>query len=70
MVDAARITAYAARGAVTTERAYWIIPLVAVAFGGAFVGRRLLGRLNENGVRYAVLVALFLVGVKMAWMNF
>jgi len=69
MVDVSRISIYLCRGALYQSHAFWIIPLVPVAFLGVFAGRRLLRRLNEETVRKAVLVALLLVGIKMFFDN-
>ena len=65
VVDVSRISMYVYRGGLYQSHTLWIIPLVVVAFLGVFTGRRLLGRLNEETVKKAVLVALLLVGIKM-----
>ena len=69
MVDVCRVSVYIYKGALPQNHLLWIIPLVVVAFGGAFTGRRLLYHLNEGTVRKAVLVALLIVGVKMFYDN-
>lgn len=45
----------------------WVAPMVIVAFAGAFFGRRALKYMNEEYVRKAVLVALFLIGIRMLY---
>ncbi len=65
MVDVSCISMYVARGSLYQSYTLWIIPLVVVAFLGVFTGRRFLHRLDEETVRKVVLIALFLVGIKM-----
>lgn len=67
MVDVSRVSVYVYRGALSQSHLPWIVPLVVVAFLGAFTGRRLLHRLNAETVRKAVLLALLLVGMKMLY---
>ncbi|MEM2139413.1 sulfite exporter TauE/SafE family protein [Nitrososphaera sp.] len=62
--DATRIPSYIASGFLT-EQYYYLIPvLFAIALGGSYVGRRIVGRIDQAKFRKMVLIAIILASIK------
>ena len=62
--DITRIPVYLSQGFLT-EQYYLYIPLLfGVAFAGSFLGRKIVGRINQEKFRKVVLVAIILVSIK------
>jgi uncharacterized membrane protein YfcA len=62
MNDIARISVYLYKGVLPWEYMWLVIPLVALAFLGAWTGRRVLRILKETVMRRIVMAGLFLIG--------
>lgn len=62
--DATRIPSYLAAGFLA-EQYYYLVPILfAIAVGGSYVGRRILGRIDQAKFKKMVLVAVMLASVK------
>lgn len=65
VVDATRLPIYLAGGFIPARMAPILVSLIAVAFAGAWVGRRLIQRVSAVVFRRIVLAMLTLMGLKM-----
>jgi hypothetical protein len=64
VTDATRIPVYISQGFLD-ERFYYYIPvLIGLAVAGSYLGRRIVGRINQDLFRKIVLVAIILVSIK------
>lgn len=62
--DATRIPFYVSSGFLTEQYYYFIPVLFAIALGGSFVGRKIVGRIDQEKFKKIVLVAVILASVK------
>jgi hypothetical protein len=62
--DATRIPSYLAAGFLAEQYFYFIPILFAIAVGGSYVGRRIVGRIDQAKFKKMVLVAVMLASVK------
>lgn len=62
--DATRIPSYVANGFLTEQYYYYIPILFVVALGGSFVGRKIVGRINQTKFKKLVLIAVILASIK------
>jgi uncharacterized membrane protein YfcA len=67
MTNLGRLVVYIYGGSLNLTHAPLIPPFLVVGFLGVFLGRWLLGRLEEGVVRKTVLIALLLIGLKMLY---
>lgn len=65
IVDATRLPVYTAQGFLPRAMAPVMLALLAVAFGGAWVGQRLVRRLSADVFKRLVLGVLAMMGVKL-----
>lgn len=65
VVDTTRLSVYLYHGSLEASYYWYIVPLIAIAFLGTFVGVKLLTRLSGLLVKRLVLVLLILVGIRM-----
>lgn len=64
MTDATRIPVYISQGFLD-ERFYYYIPiLIGLAVAGSYLGRRIVGKINQEVFRKIVLIAIILVSIK------
>jgi hypothetical protein len=62
--DATRIPSYLASGFLT-EQHYYLVPILfAIALGGSYVGRKIVGRIDQTKFKKMVLIAVILASVK------
>jgi len=62
--DATRIPSYLASGFLT-EQYYYLIPILfGIALGGSYVGRKIVGRIDQAKFKKMVLIAVILASVK------
>lgn len=62
--DVTRIPVYISQGFLT-EKYYLYIPILfGIALAGSFIGRRIVGRINQEFFRKMVLIAIVLVSIK------
>lgn len=62
--DATRIPFYIADGFLT-EQYYYLVPILfAIAIGGSYVGRKIVGRIDQAKFRKMVLIAVILASIK------
>ncbi len=62
--DATRIPSYLASGFLT-EQYYYLVPILfAIALGGSYVGRKIVGRIDQAKFRKMVLIAVILASIK------
>lgn len=62
--DITRISVYLSQGFLT-ERYYLYLPILfGVALAGSFLGRKVVGRINQDRFRKVVLIAIILVSIK------
>lgn len=62
--DATRIPSYLA-GGFLTEQYYYLVPILfAIALGGSYVGRKIVGRIDQAKFRKMVLIAVILASIK------
>lgn len=62
--DATRIPVYISQGFLAEQYYYYIPVLFAMAIGGSYVGRKIVGRINQELFRKIVLIAIILVSLK------
>ncbi|HEX6067229.1 MAG TPA: sulfite exporter TauE/SafE family protein [Nitrososphaera sp.] len=62
--DATRIPSYLASGFLTEQYYYFIPLLFGIALGGSYVGRKIVGRIDQAKFKKMVLIAVILVSVK------
>lgn len=62
--DATRIPVYISQGLLAEQYYYYIPVLFAMAIGGSYVGRKIVGRINQELFRKIVLIAIILVSLK------
>jgi hypothetical protein len=62
--DATRIPSYLANGFLTEQYYYFIPILFGIALGGSFVGRKIVGRINQEKFKKIVLIAIILASIK------
>ena len=67
LTDIGRIMVYLYGGSLTKTHLPLIPPFLIVGVLGVFLGRWILGRIKEEAMRKAVLIALLLIGVKMVY---
>ena len=61
--DATRIPLYLSQGFLMQQYYYYIPILAATAIGGSFVGKKLVGKMDQNIFRKIVLVTIILVSI-------
>jgi uncharacterized membrane protein YfcA len=62
--DATRIPSYLA-GGFLAEQYYYLVPILfAIALGGSYVGRKIVGRIDQTKFRKMVLIAVILASIK------
>ena len=61
--DATRIPSYISQGFLTEQYYYYIPTLFAAAIGGSYIGRKIVGKINQNIFRRIVLIAIILVSI-------
>ena len=61
--DATRIPLYLSQGFLMQQYYYYIPILAATAIGGSYVGKKIVGKINQNMFRKIVLVAIILVSI-------
>jgi hypothetical protein len=62
--DATRIPSYLASGFLT-EQHYYLVPILfGIALGGSYVGRKIVGRIDQAKFKKMVLVAVILASIK------
>lgn len=62
--DATRIPFYVSSGFLTEQYYYFVPALFAIALGGSYVGRKIVGRIDQEKFKKIVLVAVILASVK------
>jgi len=62
--DATRIPVYVSQGFLAEQYYYYIPMLFATAIGGAFIGRRIVKKIDQEKFKKIVLVGIILVSVK------
>jgi uncharacterized membrane protein YfcA len=61
--DATRIPLYLSQGFLMQQYYYYIPILAATAIGGSFVGKKIVGKIDQDIFRKIVLVAIILVSI-------
>jgi uncharacterized membrane protein YfcA len=61
--DATRIPVYLSQGFLLQQYYYYIPILAATAIGGSYVGKKIVGRIDQNKFRKIVLVAIIIVSI-------
>ena len=61
--DATRIPLYLSQGFLLEQYYYYIPILAATAIGGSFVGKKVVGKINQKVFRKIVLIAIILVSI-------
>jgi uncharacterized membrane protein YfcA len=61
--DATRIPSYISQGFLTEQYYYYIPILFAAAIGGSYIGKKIVGKINQNIFRKIVLIAIILVSI-------
>jgi uncharacterized membrane protein YfcA len=61
--DATRIPLYLSQGFLLQQYYYYIPILAATAIGGSYVGKKIVGRIDQNKFRKIVLVAIIIVSI-------
>ena len=61
--DATRIPSYISQGFLTEQYYYYIPILFAAALGGSYIGKRIVGKIDQNTFRKIVLIAIILVSI-------
>lgn len=61
--DATRIPSYISQGFLTEQYYYYIPVLFAAAIGGSYIGKRIVGKINQDIFRKIVLIAIILVSI-------
>src|ERR687892_1349352 len=61
--DATRIPSYVSQGFLTEQYYYYIPILFAAALGGSYIGKRIVGKIDQNAFRKIVLIAIILVSI-------
>ncbi|WP_186007561.1 sulfite exporter TauE/SafE family protein [Dehalogenimonas alkenigignens] len=64
VVDITRISVYTANRELSGENYWLILPLIAIAFGGTYVGTRVLKNISHRTVRFSVLFLLIIIGIQ------
>ena len=62
--DVTRIPVYISQGFLTEQYYLYIPALFGIAIAGSFIGRRIVGRINQELFRKIVLIAIVLVSIK------
>jgi uncharacterized membrane protein YfcA len=62
--DATRIPSYLANEFLTEQYYYFIPILFGIALGGSFVGRKIVGRIDQERFKKMVLIAIMLASIK------
>jgi uncharacterized protein len=62
--DATRIPSYISQGFLLEQYYYYIPILFVAAIGGSYIGKKIVGKINQNIFRKIVLVAIILVSIK------
>ncbi|MGI0038529.1 MAG: TSUP family transporter, partial [Nitrososphaera sp.] len=62
--DATRIPSYLANGFLGEQYYYFIPILFGIALGGSFVGRKIVGRIDQAKFKKMVLIAVILASIK------
>jgi uncharacterized protein len=61
--DAIRIPSYLSQGFLLDQYIYYIPILFATAIGGSFIGKKIVGRINQNIFKKIVLIAIIIVSL-------
>jgi uncharacterized protein len=61
--DATRIPLYLSQGFLLQQYYYYIPILAATAIGGSYVGKKIVGKLDQTKFRKIILVALIVVSI-------
>lgn len=69
-VDASRSIVYYLQGYMNEIHLGYILGLIAVAFLGSYIGKRIINRISQERFRQVVLAFIFLTGVIMLYEYF
>jgi uncharacterized membrane protein YfcA len=61
--DATRIPLYLSQGFLLQHYYYYIPILAATAIGGSYIGKKIVGKIDQNIFRKIVLIAIILVSI-------
>jgi uncharacterized protein len=61
--DAARIPSYLSQGFLLEQYYYYIPILAATAIGGSYIGKRIVGKIDQNIFRKIVLIGVILISI-------
>src|ERR687892_2040444 len=61
--DATQMPSYVSQGFLTEQYYYFIPILFAAAIGGSYIGKKIVGKINQNIFRKIVLIAIILVSI-------
>ena len=61
--DVTRIPVYLSQGFLLQQHYYYIPILAATAIGGSYVGKKIVGKIDQNRFRKIVLVAIIIVSI-------
>jgi hypothetical protein len=64
VTDATRIPVYISQGFLDEQFYYYIPVLIGLAAAGSYLGRKIVGRINQDLFRKIVLIAIILVSIK------
>jgi uncharacterized protein len=61
--DATRIPLYLSQGFLLQQYYYYIPILATTAIGGSYIGKKIVGKIDQNKFRKIVLVAIIIVSI-------
>ncbi len=67
VTDATRIPVYISQGFLPEQFYYYIPILIGLAVAGSYIGKKIIGKINQNLFRKLVLIAIILVSMKFVF---